>query len=143
MKLEEKYHNCRVDHYGDWSIDGVWTKIYLSDINHLLTKDKLKEVSFDEIAFKGKHYTNLRGAMCFCCDGARYYSAKTKIPGIIVEGMANPYGSRYRMIDGKHRIEKMIDSGKTSSVFYVLQLSDYYEFGSTNKKKEIWSIFKW
>ena len=135
MNFEGKYHNCDIHRYGDWTVNGVSTIIHLLDIQHLLTEDKLQEVSFDEIAFKGKHFTNLRGPMCLCCDGARYYSAQIKFPGIIVEGMENPYGSRYRMIDGKHRIEKMIDSGKTSSVFYVLQLSDYHKFRSIDRKE--------
>jgi len=127
MNFEGQYHDCTISEYGDWSISGIPTKIHLRNIQHLLTEDKLREVSFDEIAFKGKHFTNLRGPMCLCCDGARYYSAKIKFPGILVEGMENPYELKYRMIDGKHRIEKMIDHGKKSSIFYVIKLQNFLD----------------
>ncbi len=126
-------HSCNVDRYGDWTVDGQFYYIYLETIQHLLTKDRLREVLFDDIAFKGKHFTNLRGPMCLCCDGARYYSAQIKFPGILVEGMENPYGSRYRMIDGKHRLEKRINNGEISSIFYVLQLSDLPKYCEKEK----------
>tara|TARA_B100000073_G_scaffold147664_1_gene121538 strand:+ start:796 stop:1182 length:387 start_codon:yes stop_codon:yes gene_type:complete len=117
---EARYH----DRYGDWTINGKTYRFKLNNYRHLLTPDKLKTVSFDDIAFKGRHLTNLRGPMCLCCDGSRYYNAKIKQPGILVENMENPYNLKYRMIDGKHRIEKMINLGMTHSEFHVLQVSD-------------------
>jgi hypothetical protein len=117
-------HSFTIDRYGDWTLDGRSFYLDLRDIDHLLTEDRLKELSFDDIAFKGKHFTSLRGPTCLCCDGARYHAAQTKFPCIVVEGMVNPYGCKYRMIDGKHRLEKMINAGETSALFYVLQVSD-------------------
>jgi len=119
-------HHAVIDSYGDWTVNGKSFLFDVENVAHLLTDDRIRTISFDDIAFKGKHFTNLRGPMCTCCDGARYYSAKIKFPGIIVEGMENPYQCKYRMIDGKHRMEKMIDSGMTSSSFYVLQVSDLH-----------------
>ena len=124
MKNSLKIHDATIDNYGDWRINGESLRIELDNYRHLLTEDRLRWVSFDEIAFRGRHFTNLRGPMCMCCDGSRYYSANIKFPGIIVENMDNPYNLKYRMIDGKHRMEKMIDRGMTISHFYVLQPSD-------------------
>ena len=124
MNFYLKRHAIQKDGYGDWRINGETYFLELDNYKHLLTEERLKKVSFDDIGFKGRHLTNLRGPMCMCCDGERYYSANIKFPGILVENMVNPYNLKYRMIDGKHRIEKMINLGMTSSYFYVLQISD-------------------
>ena len=117
-------HEALKDKYGDWRVNGESLYYDLQNYEHLLTQDRLKTVSFEDIAFKGKHFTNLRGPTCLCCDGSRYYSANIKFPGILVENMENPYNLKYRLIDGKHRMEKMINLGMTTSQFYILKISE-------------------
>ena len=119
-----QHEAIKEDKYGDWRVNGESLIYDLQNYEHLLTQDRLKTVSFEDIAFKGKHFTNLRGQTCLCCDGSRYYSANIKFPGILVENMENPYNLKYRLIDGKHRIEKMINLGMTTSQFYILKISE-------------------
>lgn len=96
-------------------------EINLNDISSLLTEDKLQTLSIDDIAWKGKHLPDkFTGKNCICCGGIRYEQADTKYPCIVVEGMENMYGNKYRMIDGKHRIQKL----NTTCQCYVLTMED-------------------
>ncbi len=54
----------------------------------------------------------------------RYKACNEKIPGVVVEGMANPENLRYRMIDGKHRIHKLKNLNVDKSQFYVLRYEE-------------------
>ena len=107
--------------YGDWRLNRVAFKIDLSDISPLLTEDRLQTLSVDDIAWKGKHLSDkFTGKNCICCGGQRYKVADTKYPCIVVEGMENMYGDKYRMIDGKHRIQKL----NSTCQCYVLTMED-------------------
>ena len=112
--------------YGDWRIHNLSLEnnliLYLPDIEHLLNEGDLKEVNFDDIAWKGKHLlSKYTTENCICCDGLRYIDSDTSFPGILTETTYNPYGSKYRMLDGKHRIAKLRSQGFTKSLFYVLE----------------------
>lgn len=106
--------------------------IPMKDIYHLLTHDNIQTVELHNIAWLGKHHhPHNTGENCFCCverPSLRYLNADITIPGIIVEGAPNPYGNRYRMIDGKHRIMQMLNRGIKSSQFYVLDCDEVEPF---------------
>ena len=107
--------------YGDWRLNKEPFEIELSQLTPLLTEERLQTLSLDDIAWKGKHLpSKFTGNNCVCCGGTRFREADTQYPGIVVEGMSNMYGNKYRLIDGKHRVQKLQGNSK----FYVLTLED-------------------
>jgi len=106
-------HWCNIDPtYGDWRIDGKEYVLHLERIKKYLKKESKKLVKFSEIGYKGKDMNPYLAE-------ERYNACDIKFPGILTEGQ-NPYGCRYRMIDGKHRIIKMKNMGMTESLFYII-----------------------
>ena len=111
-------HACDLDNiYGDWRIYEENHYLYLKDIvPYLRTKNK-HLIKFDEISWKGKNiYHKL--------DEKRYKECDIKYPCILTEGK-NPHNCKYRMIDGKHRMTKMVKMGLSESYFYII---DYNTF---------------
>ena len=107
-------HWCNIDPtYGDWRIDGKEYVLHLEKIKPLLKKELKKVIKFSDIGYKGKNMNP------FLVE-ERYNACDIKFPGILTEGQ-NPYGCRYRMIDGKHRIIKMKDMGMTEGLFYIIE----------------------
>ena len=106
-------HWCNIDPtYGDWRIDGKEYVLHLERIKSLLKKESKKLIKFSEIGHKGKDMNPSLAE-------ERYNACDIKFPGILTEGQ-NPYGCKYRMIDGKHRIIKMKNMGMTESLFYII-----------------------
>ena len=106
--------------YGDWRISEHETELHLLNIKHLLTEDKLQRVCFNDIGWKGK-------GIDFSLDENRYNRCDVSYPCIITIGK-NPYNCKYRMIDGRHRITKMVNMGLEEADFYVIDynvLVDY------------------
>ena len=128
--LTRGVHSCRGPKhsiYGDWRIDGKDCLLLLEDITDLLTVDKIVTIPHDEIGWKGYDLDHsLLGYNCACCIGFRYARCDPTIPPVIVEGASNPANRKYRLIDGKHRLQKRIitDPSTKESRFYVLQYSD-------------------
>tara|TARA_B100001250_G_scaffold87565_1_gene72421 strand:+ start:4186 stop:5373 length:1188 start_codon:yes stop_codon:yes gene_type:complete len=122
-------HDCDISDYGDWRLSEDDMELPLSDIKHLLTDDKLQDISFDDIAWKGMNLPlSERRSNCRCCDGERYFKCKTNYPLILCTGVPNPFDKKYRCIDGKHRIDKMISQNKSKSKCYVLEYSDIEQY---------------
>tara|TARA_Y100001963_G_scaffold143625_1_gene214735 strand:- start:77 stop:1060 length:984 start_codon:yes stop_codon:yes gene_type:complete len=122
-------HICDNKDYGDWRIREKSDEnsfLNLTEIEYLLTNDKIETISFDDIAWKGRDFPNkYRKLRCICCDGLRYRKCDVKYPGILVKDAPNPYDLRYRMIDGKHRIEKLLNEGYKKWKFYVIECYDF------------------
>tara|TARA_B100001094_G_scaffold82592_1_gene78865 strand:- start:1445 stop:1783 length:339 start_codon:yes stop_codon:yes gene_type:complete len=93
--------------------------IDLGDIEHLLTKKRLKMINHDLIGWKGMHFSSEEFFKTL--DLKRYDDCDIVYPCILVKNAPNPYNKKYRMIDGKHRIAKMRQNGIHKSLFYVLQ----------------------
>ena len=130
-----QYKAVRFDedpYFGDWRLyevsDGE-IHLPLLSLFHLLTDDILKTISFDNIAWKGMDLpSRMLYNNCVCCDGKFYKRADIDYPPILLKGTLNHYNKKYRMIDGKHRIMKMISMGLSKSSFYVLELNDIIEY---------------
>lgn len=126
----EGSHKCSVTNcYGDWRIHEITMKgtisLKLTDIQHLLTEDKLQTLNLSDVAWKGKHLPDkFVGENCICCGGERFLRCDVRFPGIVLVDVNNPYGNKYRLIDGKHRAHKLSSSGHLTSKFYVLHLSE-------------------
>ena len=122
-------HACTVSAYGDWRLSEHESKLYLNQIEHLLTDDKLQDVMFDDIAWKGMHLPEeQRRDKCICCHGVRYHNCDVNYPPILCIDTPNPFNKKYRLLDGKHRLEKMLAQHKNKSKFYVLEYDDIKEF---------------
>mgnify|MGYP003657378585 CR=1 FL=1 len=122
--------------YGNWCIPEISNNnlyLKLNDIKHLLVREKLRSISFEDICWKGRKLNmDKRGSNCICCNGKRYikgpFNYDTNHPGIIVKNVSNPLNKKYRMIDGKHRIEKMISENRVKASFFVLNLDEIKKF---------------
>lgn len=111
--------------YGDWTINGVECSLYLEDIKHLLTSSKLKTLSIDTVMWKGYNFGKDQiNEKCICCGGVRFIRADISFPPIVVSGLQNRDNKLYRLIDGKHRVMKMLDNGLSENTFYVLDFSE-------------------
>lgn len=105
----------------EWSIDGKPGIVELSDIRPLLYDREPVLISHDEIAwwFMDKPQKKI---------DERYSVCNIRVPGIVAEGAVNPYNKKYRMVDGSHRMAKMLLETKIrESLFYVITAKELYE----------------
>ena len=112
-----KTHSAIIDWEADWTITDEPAYLFMEDILHLLTDDRLETVLLSDIAWKGKHNLSL------IKKDLRYRHADPYIPGIVAFNAPNPYNDKYRMIDGKHRIHKLVSESVKESEFYVLDFN--------------------
>ena len=57
----------------------------------------------------------------------RYHACNIRIPGIVALEVVNPYNKKYRMIDGSHRMAKMLlETNIKESLFYVISKDEFY-----------------
>jgi thioesterase domain-containing protein len=113
---------------GDWALPGV--PLSYIDIPALwaFCPHRVECVEFAEICVKpldlAEHAAN-RAAT------ARYQRADTSFPGFVVDGMPNPCDLRYRMIDGRRRIHKLMAAGLDRGEFYVFDSKELAPFVRT------------
>ena len=123
--------------HGNWEFEGNNLKTldmkYIT--NNMLTDDRLQTVELKEIAWRGKHHFPYHvGRNCSCCDGQSYIHCDPSIPGIIAYNCPNPYGNKYRMLDGRHRIMRHLFEGKSESEFYVFDFNEIKHFMRDDKE---------
>jgi hypothetical protein len=127
--MEKQWHHsyhtaCYYSKSGNWCITEDLTKthyIFMSDILHLLTEERIKSISLKSIGWRDKHLFPQPWS------GERYARSDTKYPGIVTTGH-NPHDNKYRMIDGRRRIHKLLSSGVTKSNFYVIPWAELRPF---------------
>ena len=114
-------HSCK----GDWRIGNVDRWLHLSRLIPLLQNRSPILIDHSEICwkFKGQHdYVKENSP-------ERYNAADITIPGIVVFGAPNPDNSKYRMIDGVHRMSKrIIETQLEQSLFYILNAPEFFSF---------------
>ena len=118
------YHKASNRSGGNWCITEDLKKVhylFMEDILHLLTEERLKSVPLKSIGWKDKHIFPAPWS------GKRYDEADIKYPGIITTG-PNPYDNEYRMVDGRRRIHKLLSNGVTESNFYVIEWEELIPF---------------
>ena len=131
-------HSARIDStYGDWRIDpnDFDRRLRKKYLKPYLTDSVLQTISFSQIGWKRHPDPNKRGKNCSCCDGVRYTNCDITVPGILAKNGPNPESKLYRMLDGKHRIEKMIDAGSTEAKFYVIEFDTIKHFFELDWKR--------
>ena len=127
------FHRCNMSAtYGDWRLPQVSNDdlfLYLSEIEHLLTDNRRENLFISDISWKGENLPlEMTGSKCICCNGERYRNCNTKYSGIVLDHASNNSLKRYRLLDGKHRLRKLIDSGYYRANFYVLQLDEIQQY---------------
>ena len=110
-------HSC----VGQWQLtEGVDQYVEVKDtIPYLLNRDPIM-ISHDQIAWK-------------CMDNPsakldnRYIQCDISYPGIVAESVINPFNKKYRMVDGSHRMTKMLlETNIRESLFYVISPFEFY-----------------
>ena len=127
--MEKQWYNSyhKAENYqlgGNWCITEDLKKVhylFMEDILHLLTEERIKSVSLKSIGWKDKHIFPAPWS------GKRYDEADIKYPGIITTG-PNPYDNEYRMVDGRRRIHKLLSNGVIESNFYVIMWEELRPF---------------
>tara|TARA_B100000287_G_scaffold247614_1_gene232763 strand:+ start:61 stop:483 length:423 start_codon:yes stop_codon:yes gene_type:complete len=120
-KLKGFHHIGNFKDYGDVRFDGNEYKLPL---NRLKFKETLIVPHKDIFYYGYNCSSDMVGENCICCNGKRYRKCNTNFPGILVKGF-NPHGLKYRMIDGKHRITKLINAGITESKFRIVDKQEF------------------
>jgi hypothetical protein len=97
-----------------WKICQLPTKILVSRLFPVIKEKSLSSVilKMDDFSFKPINNIDI--------NSVRYINADINYPLIGVEGMKNPENKKIRMIDGRHRLLKQINEGKTDFLFYIL-----------------------
>lgn len=93
----------------EWSID---SNVYTLDERVLFNYIKIKKLQANDISFSDIAYRTDVDR-----DFYRYQLANIKYP-MIVSQIKNPYDKLYRLLDGKHRIHKLLEQGYSSGLFY-------------------------
>ena len=110
--------------YGDWTLNGKEYYLNLNDLLPVLNdKSGFHRVELNDIAWKGFDLDmSLRADNCICCNGNRFRECIPTMPGVLLEGVENPGGRKYRCLDGKHRIEALLSYEQTIGTFYILNM---------------------
>jgi len=59
--------------------------------------------------------------------GRRYIKCDYTFPGIVALDVTNPHNRKYRMIDGSHRMAKMVrETDITESYFYIITSEQFF-----------------
>lgn len=95
----------------DWAIDDQIYKIpsWLCFNYTKIKKLTPVKLNFEEIAFRSD----------VDVESSRYAKANLKYP-MMVSIMKNPLNKKYRLIDGRHRLYKLIENGSKEGYFYII-----------------------
>ena len=100
--------------------------IFVHELAIKASPSHLKEVNFSDIEYRGlEYYPQQSGFNCECCGGRKYINVNIYFPGLLVEGLSEQL--KYKLIDGRHRLDKMRINGMTKSKFYVFDYSEVKE----------------
>ena len=104
------HHTC----CNEWAIvEGTFKRLRLGRLIKFLKDENLNIINHELISWKGKDNPKIR-------IDQRYYECDISFPGIICP-IINPHNLFYRMVDGSHRMAKMIlETSIKESYFYVI-----------------------
>ena len=125
LGVGDQYTFFEIDEvYGDWTLEGKEYYLNLNDLLPILNdRTGFHRVELNDIAWKGFDLDmSLRADNCVCCNGNRFRECNPIMPGILLEGVENPGGRKYRCLDGKHRIEVLLSYQQTLGTFYILNM---------------------
>ncbi len=106
---------------GEWTFphldDGLTYLLPIEPLLQIARNKELEELLFSEVCYREQVVSKERLRRC-----------DTSYPCIVAENVYNPCGRKYRLIDGNHRIAKMIQAGQSSASFYVFQFGEFEHF---------------
>ena len=116
--------------YGDWRLheNDVNRYLNLESLKNMITHDKLQTITLNQVAFRQDPDVNKRGTNCSCCGGKRSTGCDTRIAPLLCEGRRNTSSKTYTIIDGNHRMQKMLDTGVTEAKFFVFKYEDIKQY---------------
>jgi hypothetical protein len=105
----------------------------LNDCNRNLVincKSVYSYIKFKDIQFSNVHISLIgyKELESICNDNIRYLRADITKPVILAKNMENPDMKKYRMIDGRHRLKKIINNGENVIKAYVLDRDEILKF---------------
>ena len=115
---------------GDWKVSDKSFLFDLICLNDVVGDLECKTIPHNDIGYKYLHRPE------YIIDSKQYYDCDISFPGIAVEGAENPYGRKYRIIDGVHRIIKTqvlrgvqipAVANDVESKFYVMPADLFYK----------------
>jgi hypothetical protein len=113
-------------------MDGVWkigaSEDLIINCGEIYNYIKFKEMSYELIEIDLIGHKELQS---ISTNDHRYVNANTDLPGILVNNMENPRNKKYRLIDGRHRLLKTINSDLTKFKAYVLERDEAMKFVRT------------
>lgn len=59
---------------------------------------------------------------------SRYKEADPSQPVLLVDGLDNPLNRRYRMVDGRHRLLKVLNGGGMSIPAFVFSVEEFFKY---------------
>ena len=113
--------------HGDWRVDNKKCKLHLGDIVHLINQNEVYNLNHEDIAWG----ISSRPPK----SNFRYIRCDISYPCIVARDAPNPYGKKFRLLDGAHRMSKMMDMGITKSNFYILEFTEIRQFFRYEKEK--------
>ena len=113
--------------HGDWRVDSKKCKLHLIDIVHLINQNELYTLNHEDIAWG----VSARPPK----SNLRYQRCDVSYPCIVARDAPNPFGKKFRLLDGAHRMSKMMDMGITESNFYILEFAEIRQFLRYEKER--------
>ena len=118
------YARFRMIGLEDWrAIESEDHVFYLFNLLHLLTNKKTIDLS--DVAWYGKNNFPPKD---IDINSNRYSDANIDYPIIVIKNIRNQYNNKYRCIDGRRRISKMLNLGKTKTNCYVVDFKDIKKY---------------
>jgi len=112
--------------YGDWAWPGMeYSSLSIEALfkNGVVTKNHYSILRVKYICAKPGDFYGFDDFK-----GDRFEKADIQFPLLVVRNMPNPCQTPYRLIDGRHRLEKLLRTGRKTVACYVLEVKDVIPF---------------
>ena len=119
-------HICAQNIFGrDWSVADKPKAIYCDKLFGKLKQKKY--IQFKDICWASSENPERKKFGPGKTIKQRYKDADLSFPPIVADGVVNPCNRRYRMIDGSHRMAKMIlDFNQEAAEFFIISKEMFY-----------------
>ena len=119
-------HLCAKGVFGrDWSVSNKPRAIYCDKLYGKLKQKKY--IQFKDICWASSQNPERKKFGPGKTIKQRYKDADLSFPPIVADGVVNPCNRRYRMIDGSHRMAKMIlDFNQEAAEFFIISKEMFY-----------------
>lgn len=119
-------HVCAKPLFGrDWSVDKKPKVIYCEKLYGKLKQKKY--IQFKDICWASSENPEKKKYGPRKTIRQRYRDADISFLPIVADGVVNPCDRRYRMIDGSHRMAKMIlDFNQEAAEFFIISKEMFY-----------------